>query len=285
MLDGIDALAALQQWGTMGAAAARLRLSQSAVSKRLAMLERQVGFRLHEPDGRRVKLTARAGELLAEARPLVAELRALLRPAPPGGPARLTLALADSIASSWGPAALRAALAAIPGLTVELHAHRSVLVIENLRLGRYQLGLCTEAAGARDLVQDTVAREAMVLLHAGLAARPARALPLITIEPTSATFRAIEPDLRAHHPDLLAAPLFVESFGAAVQMVRAGFGNGLVPLGLPRELGLPRRAYRSLPGIARRIALVTRKSLHGQPAVTALRARLADAIAAHLAVR
>src|SRR5215475_8122506 len=134
MIDNLDALVALATFGTASEAAIRLRITQSAVSKRLAALQAEVGVRLVEPDGRRLRLTAAGVELLERARPLVAELRALARPAAAPARPRFTLALADSIAASWGPAAVRRALAALPGARVELHAHRSVLVIESVRL-------------------------------------------------------------------------------------------------------------------------------------------------------
>jgi DNA-binding transcriptional LysR family regulator len=256
-LDALDALVALASTGTVSEAATRLRLTQSAVSKRLAALEAELGFRLCEPDGRRIRLTPAARALLERAQPLIAELRGLARPAPPHAPPSLSIALADSIASSWGPAVVRDALDRLPGAQIELHAHRSVLVIEHVRLGRYDVGLCTESAGARDLVQHALVAEPMALVRG--AATGARS-PIVTIEPTSATWRAIEADLRAHHPAVLARSIVaVESFAAALQMARAGFGDALVPWGLAQEVSGGRRVI--LPGVSRRIALFTRKSL------------------------
>ena len=49
MIDRFDALAALQSSGTMGSAASALRITQSAISKRIASLEREVGVKLVEP--------------------------------------------------------------------------------------------------------------------------------------------------------------------------------------------------------------------------------------------
>jgi len=279
MLESIDALVALETFGTVSEAATRLRLTQSAVSKRLHALQAQVGFRLVEPDGRRLRLTAQAIDFIARARPLIAELRGLVaHPTAAAAPPRFSIALADSIASSWGPAVIRRALRALPGAAVELHAHRSVLVLESIRLGRYDVGLCTLPEPARDLVDHALVDEPLVLLHAELAKRPARGAPLITIEPSSATWRDVVPRLRERHAALLAAPmLHVESFAAAAQMTRAGFGNGIVPLGLARDLRLPRGAYRPLAGISRHVALVTRKTVHELPAFVALRDALTGA--------
>ena len=282
MLDGIDALVALATFGTVSEAATRLRLTQSAVSKRLAALAIEVGFRLVEPDGRRLRLTPRAVDLVERARPLVAELRGLSRATGTAARASFSLALADSIASSWGPSVARRALREAREIEVDLHAHRSVLVVESVRLGRYDVGMCTELPSVKDLVGRVLVDEPMVLVSSALAAKLDRALPLTTIEPTSATWRAIHPQLRQRHERLLSTPLvFVESFGAVVQMTRAGFGNGLVPLGLARGARLPQRSLRPLGGVSRRVSLLTRKSTSQQPAFVVLADALAHAAQQH----
>jgi DNA-binding transcriptional LysR family regulator len=278
MLDGIDALVALETFGTVSEAATRLRLTQSAVTKRIQSLQAQVGFRLVEPEGRRLRLTPHAVAFLDRARPLVAELRGLVKPAAVDAPASFSLALADSIASSWGPSVLRSALGRLGGIRIDVHAHRSVLVIESVRLGRYDAGLCTESSSARDLVQHPVIDEPLVLVLSGLEPKWDRSLSLITIEQTSATWRAVRPLLEAHHPALLARELvYVESFGAVLQMVKAGFGNGVLPLGLAMDMKIPRRSMRPLPRVVRRIALFTRKSLHQESSFGVFRDELANA--------
>ena len=278
MWDAIDALIALEKFGTVTEAATRLRLTQSAVSKRIRALQDAVGFALVEPDGRRVRLTPEAIGFLERARPLVAELRGLTAPVATRSSAHFSLALADSIASSWGPSVLRGVLGRLRGIRVDVHAHRSVLVIESVRLGRYDAGLCTESPSAKDLVQHPIVDEPLVLVLSGLASKWDRALSLITIEQTSATWRAVQPLLQLHHPALLARELvFVESFGAVLQMVRAGFGNGVLPLGLAMDMKIPRRSVRPLPGVARRIALFTRKSLHQESSFASFRDDLAAA--------
>jgi DNA-binding transcriptional LysR family regulator len=286
MLEGIEALVALEQLGTISEAATRLRLTQSAVSKRLQALRATVGFDLIEPDGRRVRLTPRGLDFAARARPLLAELRALTRPVEGPSVTSLSLALADSIAASWGPEVVSRALAALPGLRLDLHAHRSVLVVESVRLGRYHAGLCAAPPPATDLIQHELVAEPLVLVHAALGARADRRRPLISIEPTSATWRAVEPLLRQHHPELLGARLVpVESFGAALQMVKAGFGDGVVPLGLVMATRLPRRAYRTLSGVERRIALLTRKTVDHLQSFRGLREQVEAAARAHFGLR
>ena len=286
MLPLLEALLALHATGTVSAAAARLRVTQYAVSKRIKALEEALGYTVVEPDGRRVRLTTRGAQLVERAAPLVAELRSLGAAVTEAGPTVLSLALADSIASSWGPAVVRRAMEEVPGLRLELHAHRSVLVVEAVRLGRYQLGLCAETSGARDLVRDVVAEEPMVVVRAprGASHGRARNVPLITIEPGSATWHVVESSLRRNAPDLLRRErVSVESFAAALQMVRAGFGDGLVPLGVAREAGVSKGQVRLVPGVSRRISLHSRKTVSLLPVVAALRESLTRAARERLA--
>lgn len=283
MLDGIDALIALERFGTVSEAAVRLRLTQSAVTKRIQALQRSVGVKLIERAGRRVRLTAAAADLLERARPLVADLRGLTGPMH-GASTEFSIALADSIASSWGPEVIQRALQGLTGVRVRLHAHRSVLLIENVRLGRYHIGMSTDLPAVKDLIQYALIDEPMVIVRAEGGARVPRDRPLISIEASSATWRAIEPQLRDHHPQLLERALIpVETFSATVQMVRAGFGDGLVPLGLALALSLDRRRYRMLGGVRRRISLVTRKTVNQLAEFQALRERLRSESARYFA--
>lgn len=282
MLDGIEALIALEKFETVSEAATRLRLTQSAVSKRIQALQHALGYKVIEPHGRRVRLTAAGVRLLERARPLVAELRALAGPPEAAAVASVSMVLGDSVAASWGPAVIRRALAQVEGLAVDLHAHRSVLLIESLRLGRYHIGLGTDVPTTRDLIRYPVIDEPMVLVHCECARKPANGVPLITIEPGSATWRAMEPVMRKDHPALYGRPrIGVESFSAAVQMVRAGFGDGLVPLGLARELKLDPRCYRVVDRLARKVALLTRKTVHQMPGFAPFREALVKETAAY----
>ena len=124
----------------------------------------------------------------------------------------------------------------------------------------------------------------MVLVNSRCATKANRSAPLITIEPTAASWKAIEPLLRANHPQLLnRARIPVESFSATIQMVRAGFGDGLVPLGLVLESRLDLACYRVLPAVARPVALLVRKTLDRLPSFMLLRERLLEATRAHFA--
>jgi DNA-binding transcriptional LysR family regulator len=284
LLPGIDALGALQRFGTVSEAAVRLRLTQSAVSKRLRALEDELGYRIVEPAGRKLRLTPRAVDFLERAGPLAAELRSLKTPREVAGISHFSLAMADSIAASWGPRVMRRALDRSPGLGVDVHAHRSVLVVESVRLGRYHLGLCTDPLAAMDLIHHPIVDEPIVLVNARCAPRASRKSSLITIEASAASWKAIEPLIEAHHSQLSSRPRVpVESFSAALQMVKAGFGDGLIPLGLAIESGLDRASYRELSGVRRPVSLLARKTVNQLASFTLLREQLSAAARAYFA--
>jgi DNA-binding transcriptional LysR family regulator len=75
VIANIEALAALSELGTMTRAATRLRITQSAVSKRIAALEGHLGQSLIEPAGRGVRLTSHSVRLLDKTSPFMASLK------------------------------------------------------------------------------------------------------------------------------------------------------------------------------------------------------------------
>ena len=267
MLDQIEALRALNDTGTMGKAAARLRVTQSAVSKRLAALEGEVGFPLLEPDGRRVRLTPAALRLLDEVGPLLQELRARVAAAAVGRRTRVRLGASESLLSSWLPETLRATAAAAPDIDVEIHAHRGRWVIERLRAGEIDVAVVV-GSGEEGLEARALGAEPMVLVPSAggaFAPEPGSRVPVLTIEPGSLTGAWLTRRLpRLKAPFVLEVADHIESFSAAVQLARAGFGHALVPVGIAVALGV--QGWVPVPGLARPIVGVARPSVWARAA-------------------
>ncbi len=262
MLDGIEALMALEKYETVSEAALRLRLTQSAVSKRIQALQVQLGTQLVEPDGRRLKLTPQALAFLNKARPLMVELKNLsLNPDPQKISSHFSLALADSIAGSFGPKLLHEAMKSFKHLHFDLHVHRSLMLLENVALGKYQMGICTFSDHRKDLSAFHLVDEPMAIVYSEQKQRVQKNLPLITIEENSATWKSMGTEMKREYPNYFTAPpIRVESFMAVYQMSRIGIGNGLIPLGLCKELKLKPHHYKILK-VSRPISLVTRKTI------------------------
>lgn len=84
-LDEIETFLAVMELGTVTAAAARLNLSKSVVSKRIAELELGLGTALFRRHAGRIQPTEAAERLVVRMRPALAELRAAAESAAWGG--------------------------------------------------------------------------------------------------------------------------------------------------------------------------------------------------------
>ena len=263
MVEGIEALLALERTGTISEAAVQLRLTQSAVSKRIQSLESELKLKLIEPDGRRVKLTATGHNFLDKARVLFSELKNLKQIESDSASKKFSIALSDSIAASWGPKLVRLAAKRLKAVEFELHVHRSTLVEENVKLGKYHLGLCISSSKDQQVFSSLIFEEPLVFLRS-----PTETNTLITIEKSSGTWKAIEEKV-TRHPKLKNYDLtHVESFAAIVQMVREGFGHGLVPMGIAQTMQLNKKDILMLsPNIKRQIKLISRKNVAQLPVI------------------
>jgi len=234
-------LRALHEHGTTAKAAIVLRISQSAVSKRIDRFSELLGVPLVERRGRRVVLTLEAERLLLEAEPLWQQLQEVLRPR--SQLRKIRVAASESLLISWLPERLRVAGAC------ELHAHRGIGVMDRVRSGQVELAICADAGPEQGLESRELAEESMVLVGG-----PGG--DLWGIEPQSLTAQALEPRLQRSYAHLRVVHT-LESYAALVQMSKAGFGPALVPEGVAVALQAP---FQSVPDLKRRIVGVARRS-------------------------
>lgn len=290
MLDHIDTLATLADAGTMTRAATRLRLTQSSVSKRIAALEREVGRKLVEAQGRGVRLTPAGQRLLERTAPLVSSLRAAMREESEHEAGRLIVGISESILASWGPSVLTAVQQNMPQLHLSLNAHRSPVAIERVRSGEYGLALCAGISEeAPDLQAHVLLEEKMVIVPSGLQRLQMRAgttIPLLTIERGSATWGCLERRIRRLQKRWkikVEVEETLQSFTCIVQMARSGFGHGLVPAGVAKAMGIRPKDMLSLPapGLTRPISLVGRGTTLALPLVQSFQQGLRQSIAQH----
>ncbi len=272
MLEGIEALIALERTGTISEAAAQLRLTQSAVSKRLQALQDEVSFKLIEPDGRRVKLTLQGLEFIMRAKPLIAELKSLKQLNINPGVQKFSIALSDSIAATWGPKIIKQASRKIKNLEFDLHVHRSTLVEENVKMGKYDLGLCITSrhlSSLNSLVVTSIATEPLVFVYQKFDFEYLNSSSkIITIEKNSGTWKLLEDKILKNSKIKNPEFIFVESFAAISQMVKEGFGHGIIPLGMAIHNNLPKKSYSFFqPSIAREISLISRKNIYLNPLI------------------
>ncbi len=290
MLDHIETLATLADVGTMTRAATYLRLTQSSVSKRIAALEREVGRKLIEPQGRGVRLTPDGQRLLERTAPLIASLRAALREESEHEAGRLTIGVSESILASWGPQLLKQVQNIMPELDLDLNAHRSPVAVEHVRSGEYALALCAGISEeAPDLQAHILLEENMVIVPSHLKPlhlKSGDTVSLLTIEKGSATWGCLERRIRRLQKRWkikVEVEQTLQSFTCIVQMACGGFGHGLVPIGVARAMGVQPKNMIALPapGLTRPISLVGRGTTLALPLVQRFREALHQSIAAY----
>lgn len=270
MLENLETLVTLSKTGTMMETATVLKVSQSAVSKRIAALERFYDRALIERHGRRVVLTHHGTRLVEKVTPLISELRSVFLEDNALRRGKIIMGVSEAILASWGPRLFARVQTLMPEVEFTFHAQRSPVVLDRIRSGEYMLGICTGSPDAdTDLQSEVIRREAMVILPSGLTPIEyalGEPLSVITIESRSGAWRSIEEDMGRL---ALHRRVSLESFFSVAQMALAGFGHGLVPEGVARTLGVREADWISLrtAGLHRPVRFVARKSMFSQPLV------------------
>ena len=270
MIENLETLIALSKQGTMMEASTALKISQSAVSKRIANLERFYNRDLIERHGRRVVLTPHGIRLVEKVTPLLSELRSVFLEDQAERKGKIILGVSEAILASWGPRLFGQVRQNLPGVEFEFHAQRSPVVLDRLRSGEYMVGLCTGTSDAdTDLVSEVIRDEPMVIIPSGLNDfdyEIGEPLNVITIESRSGAWASIEEDMARLR---ISRAVSLESFFSVAQMALAGFGHGLVPAGVAKTLGVANADVVGLEtaGLTRPVRFVARKSMFAQELV------------------
>jgi DNA-binding transcriptional LysR family regulator len=283
MIENLETLLALSRMGTMLEASTELRISQSAVSKRIAVLERYYNRKLIEKKGRRVVLTQHGKQLVDRVSPILSELRDLFMQETSAARGELVIGVSDAILSSWGPSVFYEVQEELPEAHFSFHTHRTPVVLDRIRSGEFMVGVCTGSdALDTDLQSEVLTHEPMVIIPSGLKKMkmPSRGgLGVITIEDYSGAWRSFKDEVRRLK---ITREVSLESFFSVAQMAIAGFGHGLVPIGVARTLKVPEDCMINLEksGLTRPVRFVARKSTYALPIVEnfyqSLKKRLRD---------
>lgn len=156
-LDGIKAFMTVADCGSFSRAAMRLHLTQPAVSKRIALLEHQVGVQLFDRIGRTVRLTEAGHELLARARDILQRVEDTERAISnlSGRVAgQLSLATSHHIGLWRLPTVLRRYSQQYPEVTFDLHFMDSEVAHEQIVQGNLELGVITLAPGEHERLKS-----------------------------------------------------------------------------------------------------------------------------------
>jgi DNA-binding transcriptional LysR family regulator len=270
MIENLETLVTLSRTGTMMETSTVLKISQSAVSKRIAALERHYDRQLIERHGRRVVLTHHGTRLVERVTPIISELRSVFLEDNALQRGKIIMGVSEAILASWGPMLFAEIRDEVPGVEFTFHAQRSPVVLDRIRSGEYMVGICTGSADAETDLQSEVLRlEPMVIIPSALQPLDytvGEPLDVITIETRSGAWRSIEDDMKRLNLKRMTS---LESFFSVAQMALAGFGHGLVPLGVARTLGVPgdRLIRLGESGLNRPVRFVARKSMFSRPLI------------------
>ena len=281
MVENLETLLALSRSGTMIEASTELRISQSAVSKRIAALEKYYDRKLIQKKGRRVELTRHGQKLVDKISPVLSELRDLFLEEGVASRGELLIGVSDAILSSWGAKAFFDIKCEMPEVQFTFHAHRTSVVLDRIRSGEFMLGVCTGLDSIdTDLQSEILMMEPMVIIPSGLDKlnwKRGQPLPVISIEDHSGAWRSFGDTVSQLG---IVREVALESFFSVAQLAIAGFGHALVPLGVARTLGVSEKGLINLgaDGLNRPVRFVARKSTYSLPVVanfyTALKAYL-----------
>jgi len=170
MIENLETLVTLSKTGTMMETSTVLKISQSAVSKRIAALEQYYDRQLIERHGRRVALTHHGTRLVEKVTPLLSELRSVFLEDNALRKGKVIVGVSEAILASWGPRLFATVQDELPGVEFTFHAQRSPVVLDRIRSGEYMVGLCTGVADSEaDLQSEIVRLEPMVIVPSALA--------------------------------------------------------------------------------------------------------------------
>lgn len=218
---------AIARYGTLSAAARRLRVDQTTVARRLAVAEKQLGARLFDRIGGRMRATAAGETTIAHAERVEAEIGRLeeaIGGADQAATGKVRLSSVPILINRVLLPALPDLIARHPGLTLELAGEA-----RNVSLSRREADIALRQA--RPSGGTALARRIGGLDYAVYAPtkRGARDLPWITYEDELADLPQARWIAQHVKPDALA-PLRVNDADAALLAVRAGIGRTLLPV-------------------------------------------------------
>ncbi|MDA0171454.1 LysR family transcriptional regulator [Solirubrobacter taibaiensis] len=146
-LDHLRTLVAIAECGGFSKAAAALHISQPALSQHVRLLERGLGRKLFEKDGRGMKFTAEGDRVLAEARQILAVHDQALARLDVRAEQTLVVGSTEHAAEQVLPAMIRALSEAFPHVTTRFEIGRSTQLTESVAKGVVDFAIILASRG------------------------------------------------------------------------------------------------------------------------------------------
>ncbi|MFZ3403134.1 LysR family transcriptional regulator [Aeromonas salmonicida] len=258
LLEGLETLSLLASESTMAKVASRLYISQSAVSKRIAQLELRLGKKLIEPDGRQIRLTPQARELLDRVAPSLAEMKGVLADSLTlTDLTPLPIACSETLLAGYLARFIHDYLGRDPHIA--LSTHHTPVILARVRSGDALLGICAgRLPPGHGLGAELLLEEPFYLVgddqHEAPSADQRKILTMDLENPSNRYLR--EPLAQLG----LVPAMELDSYLALIELAKAGIGPVLLPAGLLALVGEQGETARPLPGLGRPLHLVYRQS-------------------------
>ena len=276
----LRAFASVARYGSFTRAAIALHTSQSALSSRIAQLEKSIGATLFDRSTRSVRLTRIARDLLPSVERILGDTDALVgqtKDISAGIAGRVVMAALPSISATALPPAISQFLGENPRISLVLRDALAEEMTAMLRNDEVDFAISSPIVGDNsfEFTLLTTDRMAAVFprkhpLHRVVSLKLEQLIgyPLILMDRSSSVRHVIEDALR--EKGRLAQPAFEVAFmSTAIGMVRAGLGVTVLPTASlevqsATDLGVRNFADRAL---VRRIGIVKRRGRSMTPAV------------------
>ncbi|WP_330539208.1 LysR family transcriptional regulator [Aeromonas hydrophila] len=277
LLEGLETLCLLASEGTMAKVASRLYISQSAVSKRIAQLEQRLGKKLVEPDGRQIRLTPQAKELLARVAPSLAEMKGVLADSQTlTDLTPLPVACSETLLAGYLARFMHDYLRQDPHLA--LSTHHTPVILARVRSGDALLGICAGRLPPGHGLEARLLLEEPFYLVEGDQREGENAdqglRQILTMDLDNPSNRYLREPLAALG---LTPAMELDSYLALIELAKAGIGPVLLPAGLLALVGAQGPQARPLAGLARPLHLVYRPNSLKRARI----AQLVQALQAH----
>ncbi len=258
LLEGIETLLVLSKEKTMSRTGSVLYLSQSAVSKRITKLEKRLGKRLIEPDGRYVTLTADAKALIENISPTFSELCGqIYEQQALADDSLLRIDCSETLVAGYFSSALSLCFQEDPNLTIT--TNHTPRIVEHVKSGKATLGLCAGyLPSGHGLLSFHLFDEPFYIVSS----TPLDKLPnaLITTDLTNSANTYQSAILDA----LKVSPVIeLDSYTAAAHLALQGTAPALIPLSVVKALNIDKRhlyQYSELEPLFRPIYICVRQN-------------------------
>jgi DNA-binding transcriptional LysR family regulator len=241
----LEAVLALAEYGSFVAAAARLGISQPALTRLLKRLEASLGVRLFERSTRRVQITAAGREFAAVAERMLNDLGITVQSVREVAEERRGLVVISSVMSVAGgllPGIVAAYRADRPGVEIHIREGVHATVVEDVRSGVADFGIGYVDELPEFAVGTALGRETFCAVvpaghkfasrrHLGLSELASQ--PIIGLPTESRTRRTIDA-AAATAGITLRQMVVVTQIATMLALVGAGVGVGIVPKGAVR---------------------------------------------------